>query len=74
MKLIWFAQIKNQKTDSTCREKRELIEIIKYLFSMLGIIFNVINFQEMVYLTLNAKVDSSTAKNLPGVYLSLKLF
>ena len=74
MKLIWFAGIKLQKTDSTCREKRELIEIIKYLFTILGIIFNVINFQEMVYLTLNANVNSSMAKNLPGVYLSLKLF
>ena len=41
---------------------------------MLGIIFNVSNFQEMVYLTLNAQVDSSTAKNLPSVYPSLKLF
>ena len=74
MKLIWFAGIEHQKTDSTYREKRELIEIIKYLFSMLGIIFNVSIFQEMVYLTLNANVDSSTAKNWPGVYLSLKLF
>ena len=41
---------------------------------MLGIIFNVSIFQEMVNLTLNANVDSSTAKNWPGVYLSLKLF
>ena len=74
MKLIRFAGIEHQKMDSTCREKRELIEIIKYLFSMLGIIFNVSIFQEMVYLTLNANVDLSTAKNWPGVYLSLKLF
>ena len=74
MKLIWFAGIEHQEMDSTCREKRELIEIIKYLFSMLGIIFNVSIFQEMVYLTLNANLDSSTAKNWPGVYLSLKLF
>ena len=74
MKLIQFAGIEHQKTDSTCREKRELIEIIKYLFSMLGIIFNVSIFQEMVYLTLNANVDSSAAKNWHGVYLSLKLF
>ena len=31
-------------------------------------------FKKMVYLTLNAHVLSSTAKNSDGVYLSLKLF
>ena len=31
-------------------------------------------FRKMVYLTLNANVLSSTAKNSDGVYLSLKLF
>ena len=73
MELVWLRWIELQKSDSTWFGK--ITEYItNYIINATKKLKRKVIFKKFVYLTLNANVLSSTAKNSDGVYLSLKLF
>ena len=73
MELVWLRWIELQKSDSTWF--RKITEYItNYIINGTTKLKRKVIFKKFVYLTLNANVLSSTAKNSDGVYLSLKLF